>query len=906
MRIYTIYYLHELPIVDIHNVQSRTMKIRHLGSPSMAWLACREIRILPFGIVAILAMLVIFGSIVVERIHIGIREKLSAQAVAGAAATAEHLSRILDDAQQSLLAIAGLMQTRKVDGPAQDEVLISVAEQLNLDHAQTAALAVIDHTGQAVLLDRKFSGQRFDVSTRPYFPIALRSAVDSFSYGPPLENINTGKSTISVMLKIAQGGQEKILATAFSLDRLLSYLNRMALGADGFAAVIQRGDDFQTTRIMALANRADSLAIETDLVAAMSSAPHPQQATLGDIAYTLSVSEVAATPFVIVIGYSDLEVGEELGRALRLPGVLFLVTVVLLALAMLSLLVFIGRNILATRNLQRSEQHFRDLIEGSLQGIWIHWNYRLLFANDAAVQMLGFASCDEFLALPSMEAFISTEDRERLRGFHERHMQGEPVPITYEFTAIRKDGQRIVMLNASRRVEWNGMPAVQCAVVDVTEAHHLAKQLAYQASHDDLTGLLNRRAFEEKLSRTVKASRPPGTVHVLCFLDLDQFKIVNDTCGHVAGDELLRQLSALFQRKVQNAGLLARFGGDEFTLLFENRPGHQISAGAQALLDAVDGFRFAWGAYRFKVGLSIGVVAIEHDMRDPDRLLALADNACCIAKEQGRNRIHVYHDADVAVAQSARDMLWIAQLDARLVADRFFLVGQPITHLHDHCRGLHMEVLLRIEADQGISLLPGAFLQAAERYQVISRIDRWVLGKTLAWLAAAPVLLESLEICNINLSTQTLTDKAQQVYFRQMISQSPVPANKLCFEITETAVMTNMAIAVDFINELRSLGCQFALDDFGSGLSSFGYLNTLPIDCVKIDGQFVKDMDRNPINQAIVRAINEVGHVMGKSIVAEHVENARTLDLLREIGVDYAQGNHIGAPQRLESFISAL
>jgi len=863
-------------------------------------LACRKVPLLPIGVALIVLTLVILGFVLASQMDAQIRAKLTAQASTGAEATAEHVGRILDDAQRTLLTIAGLIRSQPERHPERDTVLVTVAEQLNLDQQQTAGLAVIDAQGQAILLDREFMGQRFDVSMRPYFPIAQRSAVDSFSYGPPTQNINTGSTNIPIMLKIEHADEEWILATAFAIDRLSAYLQRIAPGSDGIAAVIQRGDAIEPARFAALVGP-DEKAVADALLAAFTANGPLIRAKLGVTDYTLSTSEIERTPFAVVTAFSDTEVDAAFQQQLRAASVLYGSTLFLLVLAALALLLFIGRSIQAVNRLRASEQHFRDLVEGSLQGIWVHQNYRLVFANQASARMLGYDSIEEFLALPSVEVLIAPEDRVRLREYNETRLQGKSVPITYQFKALCKDGSQRVLLNAVRRIEWNDAPAIQCALVDVTEAHELSERLAYEARHDELTGLMNRRAFLERLRRTITTKPAIGHAHVLCVLDLDQFKVVNDSCGHAAGDELLRRLGTLFRSKIRSTDILARLGGDEFAALLEHCPLTQIARVATVLLETMEDYRFVWDDYSFKIGLSIGVVPIKSPVQeDPIRLLTQADNACYVAKERGRNRFHIYAEDDAAVTQRTGEMRWVASCDAALAENRFFFVAQPIANLNGQAAGRHFELLLRMEADDGSIVSPGVFLAAAERYNIATRIDRWVIDNALAWLAKTPNLLDSIYLCNINLSAQTLADEPLCAYFKQAIINSAVPGAKLCFEITETAAMIDVVAAMTFISELRELGCRFALDDFGSGLSSFGYLKTMPVDFLKIDGQFVRDISRDPVDLAVVRSINEIGHEMGKLTVAEFVEDKRILDLLIAMGVDFAQGYHVGRPQRVD------
>ena len=869
---------------------------KHLSPIAAVCLACRQLPWFPIIIGLIISGLVLFGFIATERAHMQIKAKLSAQATASGEATAAHVGQILDEAHGTLRSLARLIHLRQFPQPESDEVLVAVAEQINSDRPETAALALIDSSGQALLLDRKFSGQRFDVSARPYFPIAQRSAINSFSYGPPTRNMNTSSVNVPVMLKIEHQGNELILASAFVESQMQDYLERLVPGVDGISALVQRVNEFGPAQVISLAGPLEQFS-EGRLAEFLVS--RTWAGSDGQV-YELVATNVAQSPFTIVTGYSNRGVNTLFGQELRSQTLLIICAVLILCLGSCVLLVFVGRNIHATRQLGRSEQHFRDLVEGSLQGIWIHRDFRPLFVNEAALEMLGLESEEEFLALPSTELFVADYDQLRLWEYNAARVRGDPVPATYEFTAIRKDGSERVLLNAVRIIEWNGLPAVQCTAIDITEANDLTERLAYEASHDELTGLLNRRAFLESLRRSflIKAAR--ARVHVLFILDLDQFKVVNDTCGHAAGDDLLRQFSEMLGSHVRDQDTLARLGGDEFAVLLHDFPREQVEKVAQTFLEMTEKYCFQWDENHFKIGVSIGIAPIQDNVSDITQLMTMADNACYAAKELGRNRFHVFDDSDQTIVQRSGDMRWIARFEKALTANDFYLVAQPLADLHEQVSGSHFELLLRMKTDEGGIISPGIFMPSAERYHMATRIDRWVLDTALGWLGSSSSMLDELYLCNLNISGQTVADKEQRDYFVRAISESAVPPTKLCFEITETAAMVNVMTALEFMRDLRALGCLFALDDFGSGLSSFGYLKSLPVDFVKIDGQFVKTISQDPANLAILRSIHQVAMATGKMTVAEFVEDERTLELLREIGIDFAQGYHIGRPEIID------
>jgi diguanylate cyclase (GGDEF)-like protein/PAS domain S-box-containing protein len=436
---------------------------------------------------------------------------------------------------------------------------------------------------------------------------------------------------------------------------------------------------------------------------------------------------------------------------------------------------------------------------------------------------------------------------------------------------------------------------------DVSEARQLSRQIAYQASHDALTALVNRREFAQRLQRVLDTARAEPSEHALCYLDLDEFKIINDTCGHVAGDELLRQVGNVLQAHVRKCDTLARLGGDEFGVLMERCSLEQAMRVAESLRQGIEGFRFVWEGKRFNIAVSIGLVPITEVSEGMSGVLRAADSACYAAKDAGRDRIHVYHPADEELARRRREMQWATRIPRALEENRFRLHFQPIRQITapDSEKRRHYELLLRLKDEEGQVVLPSSFLAAAERHSLGPKIDRWVVRTALAYLARRPDALRHLFMCAINLSGHSLADKDFWGFVVRQLEETRVPAEKLCFEITESAAIANLTDASAFIKTLEERGCRFALDDFGSGLSSFAYLKTLPVDFVKIDGTFVKGIADNAIDLTMVRCIHEIAHVMGKQTIAEFVENEAILDKLRDLGVDYAQGYALGHPEPL-------
>jgi diguanylate cyclase (GGDEF)-like protein len=392
--------------------------------------------------------------------------------------------------------------------------------------------------------------------------------------------------------------------------------------------------------------------------------------------------------------------------------------------------------------------------------------------------------------------------------------------------------------------------------------------------------------------------------HCVCYLDLDNFKVINDTCGHAAGDELLRQVAHLFLSHLQPQDLLCRLGGDEFGILLWQQDLQQALQVAERMQQELAAFRFVWRDHVFSVSVSIGAVALDASTESVGALLQAADSACYVAKDGGRNRIHVYAENDPALAQRYGVMEWVSRIEDALQHDRFELFGQPIARLGtapgSQPRGLHCEILLRMRTADGRLVSPREFMPAVERYQLAARVDRWVIKKALAWMAEHQ---EGVELCSINLSGQSVGDAAFLSQVLQAMDQTPVRCDRLCFEITETAAMGDLAAANRFFQALRARGCQFALDDFGSGLSSYAYLRELAVDTLKIDGQFVKNMADDPVSFAMVKSIHEIGCLMGKKTVAEFAESQAIVDLLTGLGVHFAQGYALGRPAPINELL---
>jgi len=449
------------------------------------------------------------------------------------------------------------------------------------------------------------------------------------------------------------------------------------------------------------------------------------------------------------------------------------------------------------------------------------------------------------------------------------------------------------------------VPAIERELREAKNRHEhrdAQETIQYLAYHDALTGLCNRSEFERRLVRALQNASADNQ-HALFYLDLDQFKIVNDTCGHVAGDELLKQITTLLKGPVRDSDTLARLGGDEFGVLLQHCSLTHAEEVAERMLQLIKEFRFAWQDKTFSIGVSIGLVMLDNSNQTHTELLRAADMACYAAKDNGRGRIHVYRPDDVELANRRGEMEWVSQLTRALQDDQFVLHKQCIIALDGATTGPSCEFLLRLKDRQGNLILPGAFIPAAERYDLMPKLDRWVLTQAFAHLARqfATHHAKADSIYFINLSGATLGDISYLKFVKEALSRNGIPPQSICFEVTETAAIANLSNALSFIQNVKTLGCKVALDDFGTGLSSFSYLKTLTADYLKIDGGFVRDMLHDPMDAAIVQAINNIGHVAGLKTIAEFVENTDIQTRLAEIGVDYAQGYGIHRPESIDA-----
>jgi diguanylate cyclase (GGDEF)-like protein/PAS domain S-box-containing protein len=484
---------------------------------------------------------------------------------------------------------------------------------------------------------------------------------------------------------------------------------------------------------------------------------------------------------------------------------------------------------------------------------------------------------------------------------HETHAPNSDLALN------RNDGKQYMIRYSASPIMSNADTPLGVILVfhDLTDTRKMEQQLSYVATHDALTGLLNRSEFERQLDASIEYIRKSGDEHVLLHVDIDQLKVVNETGSHDAGDDLLRRFSGLLNDCLRESDAIARLGGDEFGALLKNCTIDSARVLAGKILAAVKHLRFTSGDRVFEISTSIGLTLVGEHSRSATHAMSEADLACQAAKDLGGNRAHIYTSSDEELMRRQDEMQWVSRISEAILANRLVLYCQIITPLKpSENDGLHFEVLVRMKDEQGNLIMPDRFLPAAERYNLITGVDRWVITHSFEWYAEhcerSPE--QCADIMAINLSGMSICDPAIQRHIMIAMRKYGISPESVCFEITETAAISNLSAAADFIHELRKLGCRFALDDFGSGLSSFGYLKNLPVDYLKIDGSFVRDMDTDDVNYAMVSAIQQLGSVIGIKTIAEFVENDIIIGMLSQLGVDYAQGYAISMPQPLDDF----
>ncbi len=528
---------------------------------------------------------------------------------------------------------------------------------------------------------------------------------------------------------------------------------------------------------------------------------------------------------------------------------------------------------------------------------------RIVYINSAGVQLIGKPP-EEILGRTLGEVIELVDEGDR-------KSTTDPVRQTLS-TGIRvnlgrrgmlvsaeSDGERSIELTVSPMRDANGdVDGAVIALRDVSDLRGLTRALTYQASRDGMTGLINRREFERRLEEALEATSG-GARHVLCYLDLDRFKAVNDECGHMVGDTMLREVATLIKDAVRDSDVVGRLGGDEFGVLLTGCPLEKARQIADDAVRAVADHRFVWNDKIFSIGVSIGLVEVTVESTSIDDLLHAADSACYVAKNQG-GHVHVYSARDEADARRRGEILWLQLLQFALKESRFELVAQPIVHASAHQQGgPGLEILLRLKDEKGVSIAPAEFMRAAERYRLMPQVDRWVVQTSLTLLARGAIRLAPDRSLCINLSGQTLGDSAFLEFVVDCLDRTGVAPSRICFEVTENAVISNIDHARRFIGVLHGMGCQFALDDFGRGLSSLSNLKNLALDYLKIDGSFIRNLASDNVNQAMVAAMIKLARSLNFQVIAEQVEDLSALDSVRRMGVDFVQGYQVGRPMPL-------
>jgi diguanylate cyclase (GGDEF)-like protein/PAS domain S-box-containing protein len=526
------------------------------------------------------------------------------------------------------------------------------------------------------------------------------------------------------------------------------------------------------------------------------------------------------------------------------------------------------------------------------------------YMNNVAEQLTGWP-LNEVINEPVQVVFriLDRDTREPMHNLVEACLEDGTSIRKSMTTLISKNGtEKEIESSMSPIIKLEGKPEGSVIVFhDETERRHMEHVIMHQATHDSLTGLANRNEFDKQLNEHIYDAKNYGRQHALCYLDLDRFKLVNDTSGHAAGDALLKQVTSLLHTRIRGGDILGRLGGDEFGLILENCPQENAVKVAEKIINDIDDHQFTWDGNTFAIGASIGLVPLTSATDNATDVMKKADMACYTAKDNGRNKVYVYHDEDLELMRRHDEIHWATRIEDALSQNRLRLYGQKIRPISKNVSDIiHLEILVRMEDDDKNLIEPNAFIPAAERFNLMSKVDKQIIKGTFEFVASIKSRVGNNIRYSINLSGNSLNDENFSLYIKEQLVKFDINPDCICFEVTETATITNLHMARKLMAEIKALGCWFALDDFGSGLSSFEYLKNLPVDYLKIDGCFVRDMVNNKIDHAMVAAINQIGHVMGIQTIAEFVENDQIMHKLKKLGVDYAQGYAISRPTPLE------
>lgn len=557
-------------------------------------------------------------------------------------------------------------------------------------------------------------------------------------------------------------------------------------------------------------------------------------------------------------------------------------------------------------SLSRSKRQAQYTLESISEGvITTDETGRIDYMNRAAEMMTGSNREDSSgQTINALFTLVDEADRRPLGDPVERCLaMRRRVNMGRRALLVSRDGEQehsIEITASPIRGPGNSISGTVIVFHDVSEIRGLTRQMSYQATHDALTGLVNRREFERRLQEAMDAAMAEEATHILCYMDLDRFKAVNDSCGHLAGDNMLREVATLIKNKVRDSDFVGRLGGDEFGTLLVGCPLEKARQIASDICNAVSDYRFVWKDKIFTIGISIGLVEINHSSSNLQDTMSAADSACYVAKQRGRGQMHVYSARDEAIARERGDIQWLRQLQDALHDGRFELALQTIISTSGgDDTGPSVEVLIRLPDDRGRFANTAEFLRPAERYQLMPQIDRWVVNATLSAINSGEIKLAGARSCTINISGQTLADEGFLDFIVEALDHSGVSPSNVCFEVSEGAVTSNVQHAQRFIEVLHGIGCEFALDDFGSGLGAFSNLKHLPVDYLKIDGSYTRNLSSDQVNQEMVAAMIKLARTMEFRVVAEQVEQQEDFDWLRNIGVDFMQGNFVDPPTTL-------
>lgn len=769
------------------------------------------------------------------------------------------------------------------------------------DRSVVSHITIIDESGTPILVSGHKIKPGVSAKDRDYFKYHQENNNGDIFVSLPHRGRNSGKLIVRLVRRFDKpdGHFGGVIFAAIEVRSIMEFYAAMNLGPNSSATLVGNdkkirarssygrlgpGQDISGSRIWQELKRG-------------SVGLYQQTSVVDGITRNYAYRQLSEFPLIVAIGVSTEDISLAVTRFQNTVYVIALLVTVLIV----TMTILFSREILASQKLAASESHVRAVVESVLDGvITIDESGRIGSFNSGARNIFGYDPEEVVGRHISVLIYQPDGNRDNQTASDDSPTVKETVidPGFREVSATRKDGTLFPAALSVGEMQHQRTRMFVVTIRDVTEAHALTKQIAHQATHDELTGLINRREFARRLSQALTSAQQEGRQHALCYLDLDHFKLVNDTAGHLAGDILLRQVSQLLANRIRSRDTLSRLGGDEFSVLLENCRLDKALEVAESLIAVVRDARLTWEDRTFEIGVSIGLVAITAEAESTTRLLSQADVACYTAKDLGRNRVSVYSPENHQMNRHHSEILLATELGDTLKESRFLLYAQPIFSLSselDISEPVYYELLIRMLDRKGNVISPAEFIPAAERYGLMGNIDRWVIETALRcyWQIIGTAMNAGI---SINLSGNSLNEEVLLDFMRQQFKAHGVPPNRVCFEITETAAVSNLAQVSRFITAMKSIGCRFALDDFGNGLSSFTYLKHLPVDYLKIDGSFVKDMATDPINRAMTGAINELGHILGIRTVAEYAENETIVDQLASIGVDYAQGYALGSP----------